>query len=196
MPDFRRAFQPGGTFFFTVVTEGRAGILCDDLARSILRTAIDECRKTRPFRLDAMVLLPDHTHTMWTLPADDTDYATRWAAIKAKFTHDWLAAGGAEQRRTGSRVHERRRGVWQRRFWEHLIRDDDDYARHLDYIHYNAVKHGYSTCPHAWPYSTFEKWVKKAVYEPTWSCGCDGRVVVPPSFQCLNEIEMEMQIGE
>ena len=192
MPDFRRAYRPGGTFFFTLVTEERADILCTDLARSILRRAIAECRATRPFEPEAMVLLPDHLHAMWTLPPGDSDYSTRWAAIKAKFTHDWIAAGGAERRRTGSRVHDRRPGVWQRRFWEHVIRDEDDYALHLHYLHFNAVKHGHANCPHAWPYSTFEKWVNRNVYEPTWACACDGRPIVVPKFEGLNQIEIEM----
>ena len=174
MPDYRRVFQPGGTFFFTLVTEGRAPILCTDLARSILHKVIVECNASRPFHPDAMILLPDHMHALLTLPPGDTDYSTRWAYIKARFTHHWLAAGGAEQRRTGSRVWNRRRGVWQRRFWEHLIRDREDRNGHLDYIHYNAVKHGLAACPHAWPYSTFDKYVRSDAYEAQWMCGCDG----------------------
>ena len=192
MPDYRRAFEPGGTYFFTLVTEGRAPILCTDLARPILHRAIAECRRSRPFDLEAMILLPDHLHTLWTLAPGDSDFSTRLAAIKARFTHDWLEAGGAEQRRTGSRIHGRRRGVWQRRFWEHVVRDEDDYARHFDYLHHNPVKHAYVKCPHAWPYSTFEKWVGRRAYEPTWHCACDGRVVTRPSFAGLNETQIEM----
>ena len=93
MPDYRRSYQPGGTYFFTVVTEGRAPILCGDLARSILHTAIAECASQRPFSLDAIILLPDHLHAQWTLPPDDWDYSTRWASIKSRFTHEWLAFG-------------------------------------------------------------------------------------------------------
>jgi putative transposase len=192
MPDYRRAFQPGGTFFFTVVTEGRAPILCTDTGRTILHDAIAECMRTRPLSLDAIILLPDHLHTQWTLPPGDSDFSTRWAAVKSRFTHDWLASGGAEQSRTGSRVWNRRRGVWQRRFWEHWSREEDDRNRHLDYLHYNAVKHGYVTCPHAWPYSTFGKWVKGGGYDRMWLCRCDGRTAVRPAFSGLDVNAIEM----
>ena len=192
MPDYRRAYRPGGTFFFTLVTEGRAPIFSSETARHLLRRAIEECRSTRPFDPVALVLLPDHAHAMWTLPPNDSNYSIRWAAIKARFTHDWLEAGGSEQRRTGSRVHDRRRGVWQRRFWEHVIRDEDDYAHHLNYLHFNPVKHGLSQCPHAWPFSTFPKWVRRRMYEPTWQCVCDGRTPPRLEFEGLDESAIEM----
>jgi putative transposase len=191
MPDYRRARRPGGRFFFTLVTEGRAPILCTETARSILHRALAECAATRPFVLDAMVLLPDHLHGMWTLPSGDSDYSTRWAFIRSRFTHEWLGAGGAEERRTGSRIFNRRRGVWQRHFWEHLIDDEDDFEQHLNYLHYNPVKHGYTACPHLWPFSSFQKWVSRGAYEGGWSCACDGRVVVPPAF-AVNEAAIEM----
>jgi putative transposase len=138
-----------------------------------------------------MVLLPDHLHAMWTMRDGDADYSIRWARIKAQFTHAWLAEGGEEQDRSWSRLRHRRRGVWERKFWEHLVRDDRDYEKHLNYIHWNAVKHGLAACPHAWEYSTFDKWVKRSVYESTWCCGCDGRIVRPPSFAGLDMTAME-----
>src|SRR6266542_7061001 len=98
MPDYRRAYQPGGTFFFTVVTEGRAEIFASPLARSILGQVMRECAETRPFKTEALILLLDHLHAIWTLPPGDTDYSTRWSFIKANFTRRWLAAGGEEQR--------------------------------------------------------------------------------------------------
>ena len=196
MPDYRRRFQPGGTYFFTLVTEARAPILCTPLARVVLHKVIVECAATRPFTLDAMVLLPDHAHAMLTLPPGDSKYSTRLAFIKARFTHEWLKAGGVEQRRTGSRVWNRRRGVWQRRFWEHLIRDTDDRNRHLDYIHYNPVKHGHVVCPHAWQYSTFDRHVESDAYGRDWMCACDGRIVTPPVCEGLHEANIEMQTGE
>jgi putative transposase len=192
MPDYRRAYEPGGTFFFTVVTERRAPLLCTETARSILRGIIAECQKARPFALEAIVLLPDHLHALWALPDGDSDYSTRWASIKARFTHEWLATGGQEQRRTGSRVRSRRRGVLQRRFWEHLIRDEEDFARHLDYIHYNPVKHGQVACPHAWPYSSLDKWVGRGVYEASWLCMCNGETVTPPKFEGLDQRAIEL----
>jgi putative transposase len=192
MPDYRRAYRPGGTFFFTLVTEDRARILCEEPARKILHRAIAECALTRPFMLEAMVLLPEHLHALMTLPPGDSDYSTRWAFIKARFTHEWLESGGAERPRTGSRIFNRRRGVWQRHFWEHLIRDPRDFEHHVDYIHYNPVKHEHVTCPHAWEYSSFHQWAARNSYEPDWCCACDGNLVVPPSFSDLDEIAMEM----
>ena len=191
MPNYRRVVRPGGTFFFTVVTERRAKILCDDAARSILRSAIDQCRVRRPFELEAVVLLPDHWHPLITLPDDDTDYSVRLASIKANFTRDWLAAGGRESPRTVSMRRHGNRAVWQKRFWEHTIGDDEDWGAHLDYIHYNPVKHGLVTCPHLWPWSSFAKWVRRGVYTRDWMCVCDGRQVEPPSFFQFDGWDME-----
>src|SRR5690348_16773147 len=119
MPNYRRAFRPGGTFFYTLVTYRRARFLCDELARTLLRRAIDACRAVSPFDVDAFVLLPDHAHAMWTLPEGDADFSSRWSRIKKRFTDEWVAAGGWEGAVSDSRRHNRRRGVWQRRFWEH-----------------------------------------------------------------------------
>src|SRR5438552_1488608 len=121
MPFYRRLFRSGGTFFFTLVTENRAPILCEDLSRTILHDAIATCANRPPFSLDAIVLLPDHFHMLITLPENDADFSTRISAIKAHFTHHFLASGGTEQVREQSRIRKRRRGVWQRWFWEHLI---------------------------------------------------------------------------
>jgi putative transposase len=172
MADYRRAFVPGGSFFFTVVTERRAPIFRDDTARRFLGAAFRECRHRWPFRLDALVLLDDHLHAMWTLPPNDTRYSARWGFIKKEFTKTWLAAAGYEQPRSNSRLNQRRRGVWQRRFWEHTLRDENDYARHFDYVHYNPVKHGYVERVRDWPHSTFHRWVNQGVYALNW--GCDG----------------------
>jgi len=130
------------------------------------------CKAKHPFTIVALVLLPDHLHTIWTLPEEDADFSTRWSILKTCFTLAWLAAGGGEGAISSSRRRNRRRGVWQRRFWEHRIRDQDDFNRHLNYIHYNPVKHGLARCPHAWPHSTFGKWVKRGAYRTDWCCGC------------------------
>ena len=196
MPNYRRAFRPGGTFFFTLVTYRRARFLCDEPARVLLRGAMEQCRAECPFTLDAMVLLPDHLHAMWTLPEGDTDFSSRWGRIKKSFTQAWVTAGGWEGAISESRGRNRRRGVWQRRFWEHTIRDERDYERHLNYIHFNPIKHNHVTCAHAWKWSSFHRLVKENLYEPHWCCGCDGRLVREPDFEGLKVEEMEAGFGE
>jgi len=191
MPEYRRYYQPGGSYFFTVVTEGRAPILCTDRARPLLRHAIHEARKRLPFKIDAFVLLPDHLHAIWNLPVGNNDYSKRWSMIKRLFTQAWLGAGGNERRTSDSRDKNRRRGVWQRRFWEHLLRDEADFEKHCDYIHFNPVKHGHVTCPHAWPYSTYDRFVREGYYAADWSCSCNGRLPKPPDFQ-----RIETSVGE
>ena len=165
---YRRAFRPGGTFFFTLVTYRRRRFLCDDLARVLLRRAIDACRAVSPFEMDAFVLLPDHLHAVWTLPEGDADFSSRWSRIKKAFTRTWVAAGGWQGAVSESRRHNRRRGVWQRRFWEHIIRDGTDLERHLNYIHYNPIKHGRVQCAHDWQWSSFHRLVREKVYDARW----------------------------
>jgi putative transposase len=190
MPDYRRAYVPGGTFFFTLVTYGRGAFLCEDRARPILRSCLAACRRRHPFTIDAMVLLPDHLHAVWTLPKGDADFSCRFALLKKTFTQQWLAAGGYEGVVSDSRRRNRRRGVWQRRFWEHVIRDENDLNKHLDYIHYNPVKHALASCPHAWPYSTFKQWVRNRGYPPDWCCACKHEVM-PPDTTGLRATAME-----
>src|SRR5258708_14402278 len=130
MPNYRRAFRPGGTFFFTLVTYRRARFLCDEMARTILHDAIATCQSESPFEIDAMVLLPEHLHAIWTLPDGDSDYSSRWSRINRRFTQSLTACGGWEGAISDSRRRNHRRGVWQRRFWEHVIRDERDLERH------------------------------------------------------------------
>ena len=191
MPWYRRIFRPGGTYFFTLVTENRAPIFSNSRARSLLHDAFHECRSRRPFELEAIVLLPDHLHAIIELPESDHDYPTRVAAIKAHFTRSFLSWGGQEQARSSSRVAGRRRGVWQRKFWEHTIEDQEDFNRHVDYIHYNPVKHGLAKCPHAWPYSSFKKWVAASAYEPDWQCICEAETVKAPDFSSVSCSEFD-----
>lgn len=185
MPNYHRAFVPGGTFFFTMVTERRANILCDSIARQCLREAIHATRDRWTFEIDAIVLLPDHLHTIWSLPDDDHDFSRRWAFLKKTFTRSWLAAGGCEQSTSASRTKNRRRGVLQRRFWERTIRDEKEFERYCDYIHHNPVKHGLVACPHAWEYSSFHRFVNGGFYEPNWQCVCQKRKPTPPDFDDL-----------
>jgi len=176
LADYRRCYVPGGSFFFTVVTERRAGILANDQARDCLREAIRHCRQYLPFRVDALVMLPDHVHAIWTMPQDDGDYSKRWGIIKKRFTQNWLASGGSEQPVTESQLRYRRRGIWQRRFWEHALRDERDYQNHFDYLHFNPVKHGLVNNVSDWPYSSFHHWVKQGVYAMHWGSGIEDRI--------------------
>jgi putative transposase len=150
------------------VTERRAAILANDRARDCLRSAFRYCRQRFPFQIDALVILPDHIHTIWTLPADDYDYSKRWGVIKKHFTQHWLASGGAEQAITASRLRYRRRGIWQRRFWEHTLKDEQDYQNHFNYLHFNPVKHGWVKKVNDWPYSSFHRMVEHGIYDTNW----------------------------
>lgn len=137
---YRRSQTPGATFFFTVVTYDRKRILCSDENPGSLKQSMESVKGVHPFTIDAIALLPDHLYCIWTLPQGDNDYSTRWMLIKSKFTR--TCADSVKGVLSPSRIQKREQGVWQRRFWEHQIRDEQDYARHVDYIHYNPVKHG------------------------------------------------------
>lgn len=173
MPNYRRAYVPGGTFFFTVVTCRRHPLFADEMARQLLGNVLRECQKEWPFEINAIVLLHDHLHAIWTMPRGDTRYSARWSWIKKEFTSRWLKQGGREQAISKSQRDENRRGIWQRRFWEHTLEDEDDFERHFDYIHFNPVKHGYVNCPHEWEWSSFHRWVKAGVYPWHWACFSD-----------------------
>jgi putative transposase len=118
--------------------------------------------------INAIVLLPDHLHTIWTLPPGDVDYSGRWNWIKHEFTRLWLEGIGTESKISESRRREGRRGVWQPRFWEHTIESDEDFERHFDYLHYNPVKHGLAASPGDWKWSSFHRWVRLGVYPRDW----------------------------
>src|ERR1700719_4989179 len=155
MTDYRRNFLAGGTFFFTVnLPERHLQLLTDHVDE--LRTAFRETRRHHPFTIDAMVVLPDHLHVVWTLPEGDANFATRWRLIKSAFSRR-LATG---ERISESRAAKGERGIWQRRYWEHTIRDDNDFARHIDYIHFNPVKHRHVEHVEDWPFSSFHRLVR------------------------------------
>jgi putative transposase len=136
MSQYTRAYVPGGTLFFTVaLLERRQSLLIDHI--DLLREAFCKVRRQRPFNIDAIVVLPDHLHCIWTLPADDADFSTRWRLIKTTFARGIPPGEYLSERR--QRTGER--GIWQRWFWEHMIRDERDFSAHVDYIHYNPVKH-------------------------------------------------------
>ena len=157
MPDYRRVIVPGGTFFFTVVTYARQPILTSDLSRQTLRRAWKKVQEKHLFRCDAICLLPEHLHCLWTLPENDANYSVRWAAIKALFSKYYLQAGGREGNRSTSRQRKGEAAIWQRRYWEHCIRDEQDYIRHVDYIHYNPVKHHLVKNVSEWKWSSFHE---------------------------------------
>ncbi len=161
MPNYRRAHVAGATYFFTVVLAERGGrALIEHIG--ILRDALRTTRRERPFRIDAIVVLPDHLHTVWTLPEGDSDFPTRWRLIKSRFSH----ALPARERITCSRERKRERGIWQRRYWEHLIRNDWDFRNHVDYCHFNPVKHGLVMRAGDWPYSSFHLHLRSGMYPP------------------------------
>jgi len=168
MPEYRRIKIKGGTYFFTVVTYARRAILTDEPLRGALRQGIQTVRQAMPFIIEAWVLLPDHLHAIWTLPENDDNFASRWAIIKRSVTRQCCPP--VEQGKTISHSHAKRGEiqVWQRRFWDHLIRDETDFQRHFDYIHWNPVKHGYVQQVKDWPYSTFPRFVAQGLYPPDW----------------------------
>ena len=147
MSDYRRYFVPGGTYFFTVVARHRAEIFATTPVRRLLGNVLRECRRRMPFETLAIVLLPDHLHTLWTLPSGDSRYSERWRWIKREFTRGWLDTkkhSPTDTRLLATRSHQ---PPWQRRFWEHVIRDESDLEAHFDYIHYNPMKHGHVESP-------------------------------------------------
>ncbi len=166
MPDYRRAYLKGGTFFFTVVSYKRFPIFKEEPAIDLLRQCFQTTMATYPFRVDAIVILPDHLHTIWTLPDNDSDFSIRWKRIKATFSR--LYQGRTDGNISESMRRKKEKGIWQRRFWEHVIRDQTDFNRHCDYIHYNPVKHGLVNSPLEWEYSSFKKFVEKGLHSQDW----------------------------
>ncbi|GAB4062975.1 transposase [Uliginosibacterium sediminicola] len=168
MTDYRRNRVTGGTYFFTVnLLERENRLLVEHI--DLLREAVRVVRRRRPFHIDAWVVLPDHLHAMWTLPTGDSDYSGRWREIKKAFAKGLPKT----ERLSAVRAAKGERGIWQRRFWEHTIRDDADYAAHMDYVHFNPVKHGWVRRVADWPHSTFHQLVKSGVYPADWGDGVE-----------------------
>jgi putative transposase len=167
MVRYRRNVLPGGSFFFTLtLADRRASILVDHI--DALRAAFRRARSERPFAVDAIVVLPDHLHAILTLPEDDANYGGRWRLIKTLFSNSVLSAGLAVPRHRNGEL-----ALWQRRFWEHTIRDETDYARHVDYIHFNPVKHGLVPRVRDWPHSSFHRYVRRGVLPRDWAGDAD-----------------------
>jgi putative transposase len=162
MVQYRRNFVPGGIFFFTVALEDRSSDLLTERV-SNLRESFRTARAERTFAIDAIVVLPDHLHTIMTLPEGDADFPLRWRRIKTIFTKGVTKHGCAFHHRDGGG-----RTLWQRRYWEHTIRDETDFARYVDYVHYNPVKHGYVANPIDWPHSSIHRFVRTGILPPDW----------------------------
>lgn len=164
MPEYRRNRVAGGSYFFTVNLLNRdQRLLVDHI--DALRQSVRRARELMPFHIDAWVVLPEHMHAIWTLPAGDADFSRRWATIKLLFSRQLQP----DESVSASRRRRRERGIWQRRYWEHTIRNDHDYATHFDYIHGNPVRHGLVPDVAAWPYSSFHRCVAKGLYPPQWA---------------------------
>jgi putative transposase len=164
MTQYRRNFIPGGSFFFTVnLAERRSSLLTEHIGD--LRTALRETKANHPFSIEAIVVLPDHLHAIWSLPDGNSDFSTRWRLIKSRFSRS-LPRG---ERVSASRRSKGERGIWQRHYWEHTLRDEDDFARHVDYIHFNPAKHGHVTRVADWPHSSFHQMTRLGLYPPDWA---------------------------
>jgi len=173
MPNYRRAFVPGGTWFFTVNLLNRRSDLLTQRIEA-LREATQWTLSRYPFRIDVFVVLPEHMHAVWTLPPDDMNFSIRWRMIKTRF------ARAIPKTEYLSRTRQARgeRGIWQRRFWEHLIRDEDDYAHHIEYCYINPMKHGLVARIQDWPYSSFHRDVQAGIFPEDWA----GEIDMPGEF--------------
>ena len=169
--NYRRVFVPGASYFFTLTLQDRRSDLLICKIKE-LRIAFQRVMKTSPFTIDGIVVLPEHMHMTMTLPSNDTNYSQRISFIKSAFSRQIEPMECINS----SRRTKRERGIWQRRFWEHLIRDEQDYEKHLEYIHYNPVKHGHVKSPSEWPYSSIHRYINSGILPANWaSSGVTGR---------------------
>ncbi|MDZ7803396.1 REP-associated tyrosine transposase [Thiohalophilus sp.] len=153
MSDYQRVYVRGGIYFFTVVTANRCPIFNSSSSVDILRNGFRYVKERRPFEMDAIVILPEHLHCIWRMPEDDADFSNRWKMLKGYVTRhlSWVSGN-----------------IWQPRFWEHLIRDEEDWRRHIDYIHYNPIRHGLVNDPVVWPFSSYQKYLEIGYYSSGW----------------------------
>ena len=168
---YRRCRQPGGTYFFTVNLADRTSRLLIDHVDA-LRDSVRKVKRRHPFDILGWVVLPDHLHALWTLPDGDDDNATRWALVKSTFSRQLPRS----EARNASREAKGERGLWQRRFWEHLVVDEDDLRRHLDYIHVNPVKHGWARRAADWPHSSIHRYIHAGDLPVDWAAPGEGEV--------------------
>jgi putative transposase len=174
MSNYRRNYAKGGTYCFTVNTYKKQ-LLLQGPAIDILRESFRECMDERPFKIEAIVILPDHLHCIWKLPAGDAKYPVRWKEIKSTFTTEYIKEVGKPPIKPSLSMQKKgEKGVWQRRYWEHTITDDEDYRRLFNYIHYNPVKHEWVEAPVYWPHSSFHRFVEKGIYTKWWAGPPEG----------------------
>ena len=169
MVNYRRNFLPGGTFFFTVTLhDRRSNLLVKNI--DLLRESFQSVQHERPFEISTIVILPEHIHSIWTLPKNDKDYSTRWKLIKSRFTKGLTKSGYFLNKNDRGECN-----VWQKRYWEHTIRNDIDLQRHVDYIHFNPVKHDLVKSVKDWPYSSFHRYVSRGHLPNDWGATtCEG----------------------
>jgi putative transposase len=165
MSNYRRVYQQGGCYFFTLICYQRKPILGNEKNIQLLREAFKSVMNDHPFEIEAIVILPEHLHCIWNLPENDNDFSLRWRLIKNLFSRKL----DVEKNERGEKL------VWQRRFWEHVIRDEKDWKNHMNYIHYNPVKHKHVKAPADWHHSSFKKFVQNGFYDLNW-----GRFEIPP----------------
>lgn len=170
MSNYIRSQVKGATYFFTLTLAQRnTSLLTDNI--DLLRLAYQRASRLHPFTTLAICILPDHLHAIWKMPADDGDYALRWRIIKSQFSRNF----NANAQRSNSKIKHREKGIWQHRYWEHQIRDDNDLQRHVDYIHYNPVKHGLVNLVKDWPHSTFHRYVKQGMCTQSWGSAFNAK---------------------
>lgn len=168
MRTYIRSDTPGATYFFTLTLQDRsARWLVDHVAE--LRACVADVKAKHPFAIEAMVVLPEHLHALWRLPPDDKEFGLRWMLVKQAFTQRLQARGALDgQAAAARRGRSGERTLWQRRFWEHQIRDEEDFSRHVDYIHFNPVKHGWVLRARDWPYSSLHRYVRNGILPQDW----------------------------
>jgi putative transposase len=189
VPEYRRANIPGSSVFLTLVTYQRRKLFAIPANIDKLRDACGVTIAEKPFRIDAAVILPEHVHFLWTLPPDDPDYSYRVGRMKVLFTRALRGVNNLPDDVCASRRKHRESDVWQRRFYEHTIRDEADFRKHLDYLHFNPVKHGLVKCVHDWEYSSFHRGVRRGEYDRSWGCQCGENQL---TLDVMNLMNLEM----
>lgn len=168
MSQYIRSYTKGATYFFTLVSYNRRNILCEDDFLQAFKKSIKQVQQQYPFEIIAWVQLPDHLHCIWKMPVNESNYSMRWSQIKRLATQACPQYHLTKDELSYSKIKRNERGIWQRRFFEHQIRDEVDFKNHMDYLHYNPVKHGLVESVIDWPYSSFHRYVKEGAYLASW----------------------------